>query len=202
MVTSDLKDAYSFPITGRSWNVLWGQSVLISVSSLRDNIGAAILSRQASSSAGARCYGTIVAEASSVRLPPIAQLLGVLERVRMDGVLLLQNPCSGRAEYSSLTRFLSSTALHGGFPSGGISSHWQRAWSFTPARSCGNCGCGSWGGTTHSLWSINADLWAFYSSANPEKMKCITVSTKILISITVFNIDNNQKCFLSSKSVY
>ncbi len=25
---------------------------------------------------------------------------------------------------------------------------------------------------------INADLWAFYSSANPEKMKCITVSTK------------------------
>ncbi len=111
-------------------------------------------------------------------------------------------PCSGRAEYSSLTRFLSSTALHGGFPSGGISSHWQRAWSFTPARSCGNCGCGSWGGTTHSLWSINADLWAFYSSVNPEKMKCITVSTKILISITVFNIDNNQKCFLSSKSVY
>ncbi len=92
MVTSDLKDAYSFPITGSSWNVLWGQSVLISGSSLRGNIGAAILSRQASSSAGAGCYGTIVAEASSVRLPPIAQLLGVLERVRMDGVLLLQNP--------------------------------------------------------------------------------------------------------------
>ncbi len=38
-----------------------------------------------------------------------------------------EKPCSGRAEYSSLTRFLSSTALHGGFPSGGISSHWQRA---------------------------------------------------------------------------
>ncbi len=90
MVTSDLKDAYSFPITGSSWNVLWGQSVLISGSSLRGNIGAAILSRQASSSAGAGCYGTIVAEASPVR--PIAQLLGVLERVRMDGVLLLQNP--------------------------------------------------------------------------------------------------------------
>ncbi len=35
MVTSDLEDAYSFPITGRSWNVLWGQSVLISGSSLR-----------------------------------------------------------------------------------------------------------------------------------------------------------------------
>ncbi len=85
MVTSDLKDAYSFPITGSSWNC-----VLISGSSLRGNIGAAILSRQTSSSAG--CYGTIVAEASSVRLPPIAQLLGVLERVRMDGVLLLKNP--------------------------------------------------------------------------------------------------------------
>ncbi len=72
--------------------MLWGQSVLISGSSLRGNIGAAILSRQTSSSAGAGCYGTIVAEASSVRLPPIAQLLGVLERVRMDGVLLLKNP--------------------------------------------------------------------------------------------------------------
>ncbi len=72
--------------------MLWGQNVLISGSSLRGNIGAAILSRQTSSSAGAGCYGTIVAEASSVRLPPIAQLLGVLERVRMDGVLLLKNP--------------------------------------------------------------------------------------------------------------
>ncbi len=72
--------------------MLWGQSVLISGSSLRGNIGAAILLRQTSSSAGAGCYGTIVAEASSVSLPPIAQLLGVLERVRMDGVLLLKNP--------------------------------------------------------------------------------------------------------------
>ncbi len=33
-----------------------------------------------------------MAEALSVRLPPIAQLLGVLERVRMDGVLLLKTP--------------------------------------------------------------------------------------------------------------
>ncbi len=71
----------------------------------------------------------------------------------------IEKPCSGRAEYSSLTRFLSSTALHGGFPSGGIFSHWQRAWSFTPARSCGNCGCGSRGGTTHSLWSLNWGCW-------------------------------------------
>ncbi len=31
------------------------------------------------------------------------------------------------------------------------------------------------------------------------KIKCVTVSTKTL---TVFNIDNNQKCFLSSKSAY
>ncbi len=45
------KDAYSFPITGSSWNVLWGQSVLISGSSLRGSIGAAILARQTSSSA-------------------------------------------------------------------------------------------------------------------------------------------------------
>jgi len=33
-------------------------------------------------------------------------------------------------------------------------------------------------------------------------IKCITVSTKILSSTTIFNIDNNKKCFLSSKSAY
>ncbi len=35
VVTSDLEDTYSFPITGSSWDMLWGQSVLISGSSLR-----------------------------------------------------------------------------------------------------------------------------------------------------------------------
>jgi len=30
----------------------------------------------------------------------------------------------------------------------------------------------------------------------------LSVSTKILSSTTVFNIDNNKKCFLSSKSSY
>ncbi len=40
-------------------------------------------------------------------------------------------------------------------------------------------------------------FWTFYSSKNPEKLN-VSVSTKILGSITVFNIDNNQKCFLSS----
>ncbi len=30
----------------------------------------------------------------------------------------------------------------------------------------------------------------------------ITISTKILCSTTVFNIDNNQKCVLSRKSAY
>ncbi len=39
------------------------------------------------------------------------------------------------------------------------SSHRQRAWSFTPALSCGNYGCGSRGGTTHSLWSLNWGCW-------------------------------------------
>ncbi len=34
------------------------------------------------------------------------------------------------------------------------------------------------------------------------KIKCITVSTKLLCSTIVFNIDNNQKCVLSSKSAY
>ncbi len=37
-----------------------------------------------SSSARAGCYGTDLAEASSVRLLPIALLTGVLERVRRD----------------------------------------------------------------------------------------------------------------------
>ncbi len=39
-----------------------------------------------SSSAGAGCYATDFAEASSVRLSPIALLKGVLERVRRDEV--------------------------------------------------------------------------------------------------------------------
>ncbi len=32
--------------------------------------------------------------------------------------------------------------------------------------------------------------------------KCIMFFTKILSSTTVFNVDNNKKCFLSSKSAY
>ncbi len=69
-----------------------------------------------SSSAGAGCYGTDLAEASSARLSPIALLTGVLKRLPRDGVHLLLKPCSGRAEYGSRTWFLSSMALHGGFP--------------------------------------------------------------------------------------
>ncbi len=38
-------------------------------------------------------------------------------------------------------------------------------------------------------------LWSLYLSINPE----ITVSTKVLSSMTVFNIDNIE-CFLSSSS--
>ncbi len=56
-----------------------------------------------SSFAGAGCYGTDLAEASSVRLFPIALLTGVLERVRRDGVHLLLKPHSGWAEYGSRT---------------------------------------------------------------------------------------------------
>ncbi len=37
---------------------------------------------------------------------------------------------------------------------------------------------------------------------NPNHDKCITVSTKTWSSTTVFDIDNNQKCFLSSNSAY
>ncbi len=55
--------------------------------------------------------------------------------------------------------------------------------------------------TKKIVFHINAVLLTFYSQMNPEK-SCITVSTKILSSTTVFNIDNNKKCFLSSKSAY
>jgi len=33
-----------------------------------------------------------------------------------------------------------------------------------------------------------------------ESLRSVTVSTKILTSTTVFNLDNNKKCFLSMKS--
>ncbi len=56
-----------------------------------------------SSSARAGCYGTDLAEASSVRLLPIALLTGVLERVRWDLVHKLLKPHSGWAEYGSRT---------------------------------------------------------------------------------------------------
>ncbi len=49
---------------------------------------------------------------------------------------------------------------------------------------------------------INAVLLNFLFICESWKIKCITVSTKILCSTTVFNIDNNQKCFLRSKSAY
>ncbi len=41
-----------------------------------------------------------------------------------------------------------------------------------------------------------------YSSNNSETFNCITVSTKLWSSTKVFNIANNQKCFLSSKSAH
>ncbi len=61
-----------------------------------------------SSSAGAGCYGTDLAEASSVHFSPIALLPGVLERVRRDGVrLLLVAPFwPGRVWFSDLITLL------------------------------------------------------------------------------------------------
>ncbi len=53
------------------------------------------------------------------------------------------------------------------------------------------------------MWQkSSAVLLNFLFICESWKIKCITVSTKILCSTTVFNIDNNQKCFLSSKSAY
>ncbi len=43
-------------------------------------------------------------------------------------------------------------------------------------------------------------LWTLYSSENPENK--INQFPQKYWQHTVFNIDNNQKCFLSSKSAY
>jgi len=58
-------------------------------------------------------------------------------------------------------------------------------------------GCIKWI-KSKDIYNVSVDL---YSSKNPEKKK-ITVSTKILTSTAVFNIDNNKKCVLSTKSAY
>jgi len=44
----------------------------------------------------------------------------------------------------------------------------------------------------------------FFSFPSIKKIlkNVFTVTTKILRSTTVFNIDNNEKCFLSTKSAY
>jgi len=46
--------------------------------------------------------------------------------------------------------------------------------------------------------NISIQHWFIQFICESYKNKYITVSTKILCSTTVFNIDNNQKCFLSS----
>ena len=60
-----------------------------SVCNSRDIALSPLASSDSSSSTGAGHHGTDVAEALSVRFPPIALLPGVLERVRWDGVRLL-----------------------------------------------------------------------------------------------------------------
>ncbi len=52
------------------------------------------------------------------------------------------------------------------------------------------------------IFQTDAVLLNYLFICESWKIKCITVSIKILYSTTVFNIDNNQKCFLSSKSAY
>ncbi len=69
-----------------------------SVCNLSDIALSPLVISDSSSSAGAGCYGTDLAEDSSVRLFPIALLTGVLERERRDGVHPLLKPRSGQAE--------------------------------------------------------------------------------------------------------
>ncbi len=51
----------------------------------------------------------------------------------------------------------------------------------------------------YKIFQINAIIWTIYSIKNPENKIVTKVSTKIWSSTTAVNIDNNQKCFLSSK---
>ncbi len=74
-----------------------------SVCDLSDIVLSPLVISDSSSSTGAGCYGTDLAEDSSVCLSPITLLTGALERVHRDGVHLLLKPHSGRAEYGSRT---------------------------------------------------------------------------------------------------
>ncbi len=90
---------------------------------------------------GLDANGTDVAEASSVCLSPDRSAPGSSrESAPGWGPSIAKNPVLAGPSLVLWTLISLSTALHVVFPSGGISSHWQRAWSFTPARSCGSCG--------------------------------------------------------------
>ncbi len=111
-----------------------------------------------SSSAGVGCYGTDMAEASSVHLSPDHSAPGRSDENAPGRVQSTSgSTVLAGAEYGSQTVFLSSMTPHGRFPSGGISSH--RQGSFTPARSYGSCGYGLWGGAAHSFRSLNRGCW-------------------------------------------
>ncbi len=86
-----------------------------------------------SGSAGAGCYGTDVAEASSVRLSPDCSAPGSSrESAPGRGPAVASSPVLAGPSMVTRTWFLSSTAPHGRFQSGEISSHKRRVWSFTP----------------------------------------------------------------------
>ncbi len=53
-----------------------------------------------------------------------------------------------------------------------------------------------------SLMNKSINLFFKYYWPKTFEWQCLTVSTKILCSTTVFNINNNHKYSLSSKSVY
>ncbi len=97
--------------------MLWGQSVLISGSSLRGSIGAAILSRQTSSSA--KGLDAMVQSWLRLRLYafPDRSAPGSSRESAHGRGPSIGKPCSaGPRSMFSDPDFYSSTALHGGFP--------------------------------------------------------------------------------------
>ncbi|KAI2668217.1 ORF V: Enzymatic polyprotein [Labeo rohita] len=110
-----------------------------------------------SSSTGAGCHGTDVAEAASVRFSPIALLPGVLERVRRDGVsLLLVAPFwPGRVWFSDLISLLDGSPWE--IPVRRDLLSQAGVPSFTPGRSCGSFGAPS----TRKLYALK---WKLFTS--------------------------------------
>ncbi len=115
----------------------------------RNSAMSRLLLSDSSSSNGAGCNCTDVAEASSVRLSP--------DRLDKVSLLLIAPFWLGRASFSDLISFLNDSPWEIPIKRGLLSQ--TGAPSFTPARTYGSYGCGPWSGTAHSFRSLIRGCW-------------------------------------------